>query len=540
MNPKRKFLFMSTLIITLIISLIPLMQQTWATGYDPKFHIARLQTLAHNLQAGHFPNPIGFEYLHTLGYGVGFFYSNFFLYPFAILVALGCGVVKAYLAMIIIISILAIITITWTTNELFHNYYANLLAAPLYLLSNYYLTAIYTRTAIGEGWALVFIPLVILSLEKIRQNQLQFKFLLAGSMSALLLSHILTFLLACAYVLLFSLLNLWHNAQSRNLIKALCQSAAWALGLCAAFLLPFIQQYTAQKYTDTTRANDGSYQIIHNDFTLSSVFSTLFILFLLCSIYLIYQQVQHRLTARFLDQIAIIAGILTIFIYSNFLIRVAVKLFQPIVLLQTVIRFNTLILPLEVLVVAGVAGQIIAQQRQQGGILGGIFVLIVGYFFLVPITNNYQFYQQRKALIPADFSQEYSISMGEYQPAKLNAWRMQLSHDPTPSEIARHNHYRILQNNPEQLLIQTTSSAAGKTIELPRTAYRGYRYQIPQQKSQEAQFSNHGLLAIEIPPHHQALQIKIFYQPTKLALLGAVLSSVTSGFFLYCILRRKV
>lgn len=89
----------------------------------------------------------------------------------------------------------------------------------------------------------------------------------------------------------FSLLNLWHNAQSRNFIKALCQSAAWALGLCAAFLLPFIQQYTAQKYTDTTRANDGSYQIIHNDFTLSSVFSTLFILFLLCSIYLIYQQV---------------------------------------------------------------------------------------------------------------------------------------------------------------------------------------------------------------------------------------------------------
>lgn len=80
MNPKRKFLFMSTLIISLIL----LMQQTWATGYDPKFHIARLQTLAHNLQAGHFPNPIGFEYLHTLGYGVGFFYSNFFfiLSPF--------------------------------------------------------------------------------------------------------------------------------------------------------------------------------------------------------------------------------------------------------------------------------------------------------------------------------------------------------------------------------------------------------------------------------------------------------------------------
>lgn len=86
-------------------------------------------------------------------------------------------------------------------------------------------------------------------------------------------------------------------------------------------------------------------------------------------------------------------------------------------------------MPLEVLVVAGVAGQIIAQQRQQGGVLGGIFVLIVGYFFLVPVTNNYQFYQQRKTLIPADFSQEYSISMGEYQPAKLNAWRMQLSHD---------------------------------------------------------------------------------------------------------------
>lgn len=84
MNPKRKFLFMSTLIITLIISLIPLMQQTWATGYDPKFHIVRLQTLAHNLQAGHFPSPIGFEYLHTWATVSAFFIAIFFfiLSPF--------------------------------------------------------------------------------------------------------------------------------------------------------------------------------------------------------------------------------------------------------------------------------------------------------------------------------------------------------------------------------------------------------------------------------------------------------------------------
>src|SRR5699024_10111305 len=100
-------------IITLILVSYPIFQGGIIGGYDPGFHMARIQTLASNIASGHFPNPIGFEYLNHFGYGIGFFYGNFFIYPFAWLHLLGVSIYDSYVTYLIVFTILNIISINY-------------------------------------------------------------------------------------------------------------------------------------------------------------------------------------------------------------------------------------------------------------------------------------------------------------------------------------------------------------------------------------------------------------------------------------------
>ncbi|MFT9039260.1 hypothetical protein [Schleiferilactobacillus harbinensis] len=72
-------------------------------GYDPNFHMGRIMALADGIRAGHFPNPIGYRYLQGMGYGIGFFYGNFWLYPAAFFVVQGAAVGQVYTVLLCVL-----------------------------------------------------------------------------------------------------------------------------------------------------------------------------------------------------------------------------------------------------------------------------------------------------------------------------------------------------------------------------------------------------------------------------------------------------
>jgi hypothetical protein len=301
-NKREKTILIILDIITLILVSYPIFQGGIIGGYDPGFHMARIQTLASNIASGHFPNPIGFEYLNHFGYGIGFFYGNFFIYPFAWLHLLGVSIYDSYVTYLIVFTILNIISINCVMQKLFHNSWATILSAPIYLSSYYVIGIIYFRAAAGELIALAIIPWIILSLQEILQRKYHYWPLLAITATLLLVTHILSFLIIVTTALLLCLFNLKTILKNKQILCSLLKSAALFLGLGSSFIFSFVQQYLAQPYTDTAKIADGRYSILvianlmHHNFdtkqfiAINGTFLTL--LLLLAAVYYLIRSIK--------------------------------------------------------------------------------------------------------------------------------------------------------------------------------------------------------------------------------------------------------
>ncbi|MDO4284537.1 MAG: hypothetical protein Q4C60_04290 [Eubacteriales bacterium] len=91
--------------VTVAAAFLPTLPKGIFLGYDGWFHLARIESLASALQNGIFPVKIHPSLNFTYGYGVGFFYPDFFLYLPAFLMMAGLSVTAAYKIFLLLIFI---------------------------------------------------------------------------------------------------------------------------------------------------------------------------------------------------------------------------------------------------------------------------------------------------------------------------------------------------------------------------------------------------------------------------------------------------
>lgn len=211
----KGLLVFTVLSITFVLAVMPIWLNGIRGGYDPNFHMGRILAVADGIRAGHFPNPIGYRYLDGLGHGVGFFYGNFWLYPFAFFVAHGAAVAQVYTVLLCVLVIGAMVTIGLTALVITKNIGAAAVAIPVYVLNNYTVSVLFGRAAIGEAMALVWLPLVVLGAYAIWHGWRYDWWLLGGSMAALLVSHLLSFVIAVTFLALLVLVSL-HSIVTKR------------------------------------------------------------------------------------------------------------------------------------------------------------------------------------------------------------------------------------------------------------------------------------------------------------------------------------
>lgn len=529
MNKREKTILIILDIITLILVSYPIFQGGIIGGYDPGFHMARIQTLASNIASGHFPNPIGFEYLNHFGYGIGFFYGNFFIYPFAWLHLLGVSIYDSYVTYLIVFTILNIISINCVMQKLFHNSWATILSAPIYLSSYYVIGIIYFRAAAGELIALAIIPWIILSLQEVLQRKYQYWPLLAITATLLLVTHILSFLIIVTTALLMCLFNLKTILKNKQLLRSLLKSAALFLGLGSLFIFSFVQQYLAQPYTDTAKIADGRYSILvianlmHHNFdtkqfiAINGTFLTL--LLLLAAVYYLIRTIKKPyLNNPFIWQSFLIIAIYGAFILSPNLLSAAVYTFKPLAVLQVITRVNIVILPLLTLLVANALGKIITNFPKAQLPFVSLFTLVVIVITIsFPIKTNLKTTASNKTPIAP-----YSTSMSEYEPKKFNEYNSANNLRVNSAFLEQKEHYEVIQNNHHLLKINLKNNSGKRLIMLPRTFYQGYQIEttyngkITLQKAR----TEHGLVATELPADLKNGTIIVRYKTTTLAKLG--------------------
>ena len=239
MSRINKLIILTALLLSILLFL-PFISNVMSYEHDTFFHLSRIEGLGTAIKNLDFLPKI-YPYKNmNFGYGSPMFYSDFFLLIPAIIYNITNSIVIAYKFMIFVLLFLTALFMGITTHKLTNNKYIIILSMALYSNATYHITDIYVRSAVGELFGYCLLPLVILAIYKILYEEDKF-YLLTIVISSLILSHNLSFILAC--ILTFSIIVMNYKQISLNVLKQLIISVMAVIGITAFFTFPMLEQF---------------------------------------------------------------------------------------------------------------------------------------------------------------------------------------------------------------------------------------------------------------------------------------------------------
>ena len=232
--------------MTCILMLPYIFKDFLGIEHDTFFHISRIEQLSKSIQNRNFLPAIYPSENNNYGYASPLFYSDFFLIIPALLHLAGLSLAFCYKFIVFIASFLSIYAMILFTSHLTKKRSITWIAGCAYLFSNYRITDIYVRGALGEIFAFSFLPLMLLGLYEIIEEDHCSYFTLTISITCLALSHNLTFLLSSILCALFVILSI-HKLTKKKII-CISISIFFAFLLSCFFTLPMLEQLKSQSF----------------------------------------------------------------------------------------------------------------------------------------------------------------------------------------------------------------------------------------------------------------------------------------------------
>ncbi len=254
--------YIFVIIVAVLMSCRPYLGSGFAQGSDGLFHLARIASIVDSVDNGVFPPKLRPILMKTYGYGVGFFYPDFFLYiPAAIMKAFNLEVILAYkIYHCIFMAVMGIIH--WKCfDKLLGSRAISLLVTVFYISGNSYLMyIIYSCGAIGIFHALMLLPLSIVGILLIIDGQNGYALYGIG-LIAVLLSHHLVFMMLMLVIFLMLIMNLGFLIKNPKVLGKIVGVSFLDMALSVAYWLPAMEQASAQKlkamYSNIFSAQDN-------------------------------------------------------------------------------------------------------------------------------------------------------------------------------------------------------------------------------------------------------------------------------------------
>jgi len=248
MKKYRKLLIDLSIILALTVLLMsPYLTKSFlAIEHDTFFHVSRIEQYAKALQHGQIL-PAIYPYENgEFGYGSPLFYSDIFLLLPAILHNLGLVLVDSYKLTVFLASFFSGITMYMLASKFTQKSPIRLLAVAAYLFSNYHITDIYVRGALGEVFALVGIPLILSGLYEIFETNQKYSLSYLIGLVITVLSHNLSFLLCFILIIIVCIIYLPKCSFDRY--KILVSESMLACLFTAFYTFPMIEQLKSQQF----------------------------------------------------------------------------------------------------------------------------------------------------------------------------------------------------------------------------------------------------------------------------------------------------
>lgn len=227
------------IVLAVLIGSAPALKSTFALGHDGTYHMARLLNLADGLKNGQFPVRMGgFSYD---GYGAvtSVFYPDMFLYPFALMILGGASAAYTCNVLSVALNIGAALSMYAAAKRLFEKRWMATGASVLYTLSSYRIVNVFTRMALGEALAMIFLPLFLVDLYDVVCGEGRRWKGLAVSATCIFCSHMITTLLCAALAAGFCLLHIRDVIRKKRLLPLL-KAVSLCLLLCLHRIGPLV------------------------------------------------------------------------------------------------------------------------------------------------------------------------------------------------------------------------------------------------------------------------------------------------------------
>lgn len=551
---KHPLIFFSffSLCITFLFSVQYLSRTTLPIGHDTFFHLSRIEGLATSIKHHDYLPSIYPLKNNGFGYISPMFYADVLLYPFAIVYLWGVSIVSSYKLVIYVWTFLACLSMMYCVYRLSRkSVKASILAGILYTFNNYHVSDVFVRGALGEVQALIFLPLLLLGLYEIYEEEnkrpLTYLFALIG----LVLSHNLTFLSAVVFVVIVSLC--YVKKFIKKMGKTVILYSFLAFLFTAFYTIPmldmmksdtFILHYYAKnsdlaayalplwKYFANTTVFGFGDNASEKQMLLNVGYTMMFSGLLLF--------VRKDLLKRKFIRICLIVGYVCLFLPSSFVPWDALSVFR-------VLQFPWRLLTMASLLLCVFASLILESVLQKKVLFAGLCTVLIGegLYHVLPYDNT-TFAMNTKTkwsditsgtYIDPYYSATYmrvELAGGDYLPLSSIDFRKitQTIYD-TDMQVA----YVPFEKHYHTLTFQTSSP---QTYILPLTYYKGYHaYRMSKDQKTEIPLSESAYGLVEINVEEEGTY-QIVYEGTiakKICVLLSGLSIV--GYCLLLAIRRK-
>ncbi len=244
---KKSHFWLFLMILTLLTIYMMLANKPLLLGHDMLVHYARIEGLKNAIEDGRFPWYINYNGLDGYGYFIKAFYCDLLLVPFAV-IAIFTDNVTAYECMIFIITLLCGISTYLVIKRIYNSSVAAILGALLYTFCCYRLLDLFIRAAIGESFAFIFLPIVLLGAYEIIRGDYKKWYILTIGYSLLIFSHLISSALTFITLIIFFVIYYKCLIREPKRITYLFIAALVTLIITAYYLFPMIEQMMSNTF----------------------------------------------------------------------------------------------------------------------------------------------------------------------------------------------------------------------------------------------------------------------------------------------------
>jgi len=278
---KRVIIFLS--LFVLFVALLPLFSVNCINGHDIKYHLLRIEALKEGILAGKPFLKVNMLYFGGRGYASSLFYPDLMLYLPAFLRCAGVSINLSFHIFAGVCILLSFASMFYSVKLILSRFMddkntrvlvSSAMAAFCYTLAQYHLDDIYTRAAVGEYTAMIFLPLYIYGLFDLILGSMKKPFITSIAFAGLILCHTNTTVFAVILYLLIFLYIFIRRCIRGRLRIAWFFKVVLAVGtsmlLSAFYWIPVLEQFAAADF----RTDAGGFDLDYEKLMLKDVFST--------------------------------------------------------------------------------------------------------------------------------------------------------------------------------------------------------------------------------------------------------------------------